>query len=162
MRSISVDLRLRIVAAVEDGQHSLRELAEFFNVNLSTIVRLLQRFRRTGSVQPKTHGGGAHPKLDAAAVARLLEAVRQLPDATLAELRDRLGIACSLMTIFRALRRHHITRKKKTTHAQERDTPRVQKQRRAFRKVMAKVAAEHLVFVDETGATTATQTRCFN
>ena len=59
------------------------------------------------------------------------------------------------MTIFRALRRHHITRKKKTTHAQERDTPRVQEQRRAFREKLANVAAEHLVFVDETGATTA-------
>jgi transposase len=155
MRPISIDLRLRIVAAVETDQHSLRELAEFFRVHLSTIVRLLQRFRRTGSVQPKAHGGGAHAKLDAGAVARLLEAVREQPDATLAELRDRLGIACSTMTIFRALRRHHITRKKKTTHAQERDTPRVQKQRRVFRKKMASVAAEHLVFVDETGATTA-------
>jgi transposase len=155
MRPISIDLRLRIVAAVETGQHSLRELAEFFSVHLSTIVRLLQRFRRTGSVQPKAHGGGAQAKLDAGAVARLLESVREQPDATLAELRDRLGIACSTMTIFRALRRHHITRKKKTTHAQERDTPRVQEQRRVFRKKMASVAAEHLVFVDETGATTA-------
>jgi transposase len=155
MRSISIDLRMRIVAAVEAGERSLRELAEFFSVDLSTIVRLLQRFRRTGSVQPKAHGGGARAKLDADAVARLLEAVRQQPDATLAELRSRVGVVCSIMTIFRALRRQHITRKKKTTHAQERDTPRVQKQRRVFRKKMANVAAEHLVFVDETGATTA-------
>ena len=155
MRPISIDLRTRIVAAVDGGQYSLRELAERFSVNLSTIVRLLQRFRSTGSVQPKSHGGGARSKLDAGAAARLLEAVRQQPDATLAELRSRVGVACSIMTIFRALRRHLITRKKKTQHAEERDTPRVQKQRRAFRKKMATVAPEHLVFVDETGATTA-------
>lgn len=155
MRPISIDLRIRIVAAVEAGEHSLSELAEFFSVDLSTIVRLLQRFRSTGSVEPKAHGGGARPKLDREAVARLLELVRQQPDATLAELRTRLGVACSIMTIFRVLRRHLITRKKKTQHAQERDTSRVQKQRRAFRKKLATVAPEHLVFVDETGATTA-------
>lgn len=119
MRPISFDLRTRIVSAVKAGEHSLRELAEFFGVDLSTIVRLLQRFRRTGSVQPKAHGGGAPPKLDADCVARLLEAVRQQPDATLAELRSRVGVVCSIMTIFRALRRQHITRKKKTTHAQD-------------------------------------------
>ena len=155
MRPIAVDLRIRIVAAVEAGEHSLSELAELFAVDLSTIVRLLQRFRSTGSVQPKAHGGGAHRKLDAKAVARLLELVRQQPDATLAELRSRLGVACSLMTICRVLRRHLITRKKKTQHAQERDTPRVQIQRRVFRRKMATVAPERLVFVDETGATTA-------
>ena len=155
MRPISIDLRIRIVAAVQAGEHSLRQLAGLFNVNLSTIVRLLQRFRLTGSVQPKAHGGGARSKLDAAAVARLLDAVRQQPDATLAELRDRVGAACSVMAIFRALQRHHITRKKKTTHAQERDTPRVRKQRRDFGNKMADVAAENLVFIDETGATTA-------
>jgi transposase len=155
MRPLSIDLRVRIVAAVEGGEHSLRELAELFSVDLSTIVRLLQRFRRTGSLQPKAHGGGARSKLDADTVSRLLELVRQQPDATLAELRSRLGVACSIMTIFRVLRRHLITRKKKTQHAEERDTPRVQKQRRAFRKKMATVAPEHLVFVDETGATTA-------
>lgn len=155
MRPISIDLRIRIVAAVEAGEHSLGELAELFSVDLSTIVRLLQRFRSTGSVQPKAHGGGARPKLDREAVTRLLELVRQQPDATLAELRTRLGVPCSIMTIFRVLRRHLITRKKKTQHARERDTSRVQKQRRAFRKKLATVAPEHLVFVDETGATTA-------
>lgn len=155
MRPISIDLRIRIVSAVQAGEYSLSELAELFAVDLSTIVRLLQRFRRTGSVQPKAHGGGARPKLDAEAASRLLELVRQQSDATLAELRSRLGIACSTMTIFRALRRHLITRKKKTIHALERDTPRVQKQRRVFRKKMATVAPERLVFVDETGTTTA-------
>ena len=152
MRSYSIDVRQRIVAAVEAGEHSLRALAELFCVDLSTIVRLLQRFRTTGSVQPKPHGGGPRPKLDAQATARLLELVRQQPDATLAELRDRLGVDCSIVTIFRTLTRKGITRKKKTRFA---DSPRVQEQRRAFCKEMAKVDADHVVFIDETGATTA-------
>jgi transposase len=154
MRAYSNDLRERIVAAVERGDHSLRQLALLFSVSLSCIVRLLQHLRRTGSVQPKPHAGVPTRKLDAAAEARLLKLVRAQPDATLAELRDRLGIPCCLMTIARALQRHQITRKKKTLHAQEQQSPRVQAQRRAFQKKLAAVDADHLVFVDEAGANT--------
>ena len=71
MRPYSTDLRERIVAAVDRGQHSLRQIAQLFCVNLSFLVRLLQRRRTTGSVQPEPHRGGPTPKLDAAAVQRL-------------------------------------------------------------------------------------------
>jgi transposase len=155
MRPLSSDLRERIVAAVLGQKYSLRQLAELFFVNLSTIVRLLQRYRTTGSVRPKPHAGGTERKLDAHAEARLLALVQEQPDATLAELRDRLGIPCSIMTIWRALQRHQITRKKKTYRADERDSPRVQQQRQEFQEKLAKVDPEHLVFIDETGATTA-------
>jgi transposase len=155
MRPYSIDLRERIVAAIDRGEHSLRQIARLFCVDLSFLVRLLQRRRATGSVQPKPHGGGPTPKLDAAAVARLHALVRQQPDATLTELRDRLGIPCHIATIARALHRHGITRKKKTLHAQERDRPDVQAHRVAFTAKLAAVGAEHLVFVDEFGTTTA-------
>jgi transposase len=155
MRAYSNDLRERIVAAVEQGEHSIRQIARLFSVSLSCIVRLLQHKRRTGSVQPKPHAGVPPRKLDAAAEARLLELVRAQPDATLAELRDRLGIPCCSMTIARALQRHRITRKKKTLHAQEQDSPRVQAHRQAFQETLAGVDLDHLVFVDESGANTA-------
>jgi transposase len=155
MKALSNDLRERLVAAVERGEHSIRQLAHLSSVSPSCIVRLLQHKRRTGSVQPKPHGGVPKRKLDAAAEARLLELVREQPDATLAELRERLGIPCCLMTIARALTRHKITRKKKTLHAREQESPRVQAQRKAFKKTLASVSPEHLVFVDETGANTA-------
>jgi transposase len=155
MRAYSNDLRERIVAAVERGEHSIRQIARLFSVSLSFVVRLLQRKRQTGSVQPKPHGGIPPRKLDAAAEARLLELVHAQPDATLAELRDRLGVRCSLMTIARALKRQRITRKKKTAHAQEQEDPRVQAQRKTFQKKLAAVDPDHLVFVDESGANTA-------
>jgi transposase len=155
MRAYSMDLRERIVAAIDRHEHSLRELAHLFSVSLSFLVRLLQRRRAAGSLQPKPHGGGPAPKLDAAAVRRLLALVRKQPDATLTELRDRLGIPCHIATIARVLRRHGITRKKKTLHAQQRDRPEVQAQRAVFTEKVAAVDPEHLVFIDEFGATTA-------
>jgi transposase len=155
MRAYSNDLRERIVVAAERGDYPLHELADLFSVSLSFLVRLLQRKRRTGSVRPEPHAGGPTPKLDAAAHTRLRALVRDQPDATLAELRERLGVPCSLMTIARALKRQRITRKKKTVHADERDSPDVQAKRAAFDQRMAAVDPAHLVFVDERGANTA-------
>ena len=155
MRPYSPDLRERIVAAVERGHHSLRELADLFLVSLSCIVRLLRRHRATGSFLPQPHAGGPHLLLDGNACQRLLALVREQPDATLAELRERLGVRCSLSTICRALQRHRISRKKKTLHAQQQDTPEVQARRAAFEERLATVDPAHLIFVDEMGATTA-------
>jgi len=155
MRAYSNDLRERIVLVVDRGEYSLRQLADLFAVSLSFLVRLLQRRRRTGSVQPEPHAGGPTPKLDADALQRLRELVRAQPDATRVERHDRLGVPCHLATLARALQRLHLPRKKKTTHAQERDRPDVQARRQVFEQIIATVAPEHPIFVDETGATTA-------
>jgi len=155
MRPYSTDLRERVVAAAECGELSIRQIVHLFAVSLSFVVRLLQRYRRTASLQPAPHAGGPTPKFDARTVERLLQLVADQPDATLAELRERLGVSCHLSTIARILKKHRITRKKKSHHAQERDTPRVQALRQAFDQKMAHVDPAHLVFVDETGATTA-------
>ncbi len=56
----SIDLRERMVAAIDRGEHSLRQISHLFSVNLSFLVRLRQRRRATGSVQPKPHGAGLY------------------------------------------------------------------------------------------------------
>lgn len=155
MRPYSADLRERIVAAIDRGEHSLRELARIFSVSLSFLVRLLYRRRHSGVIEPKPHAGGPKPRLHPQDVQRLLDLVHDQPDATLAQLRDRLGIPCSLSTLSRVLRRQGITRKKKSLHASERDSPRVQKLREEFDQSLAKVESNRLIFVDETGANTA-------
>jgi transposase len=57
MSPLSSDLRERILAAVDNNEGSHRQLARRFNVNLSTITRLLQLRRQTGSSTPR-HAGG--------------------------------------------------------------------------------------------------------
>lgn len=155
MNPYSMDLRERVAAAVDLHAGSQRQIARRFRVSLSFITRLLRTRRRTGSLAPKPHGGGHPPALDRAGRVRLRRLVRKQPDATLEELAGRVGVRCSRMAIFRTLRKLEITRKKKSLHAQERDTPRVRRKRRAFRKEVATLDPASLVFVDETGANTA-------
>lgn len=155
MKPLSNDLRERILAAVDRHEGSRRQLALRFAVNVSTVTRLLQLRRRTGSADPRPHAGGRTPTLDQGGLDRLRDLVREDPDATLEELRERLGLSGSLMIVWRGLKALGITRKKKTLHAAERDRPEVQEKRRAFRRKVKRIEAGRLVFVDETGVTTA-------
>jgi transposase len=155
MNAYSMDLRKRVAAAVDHHEGSLREIARRFRVSLSFVTRLLAARRRTRSLAPRPHGGGHPPALDRAALGRLRRLVRKQPDATLEELAGRVGVRCSRMAIFRALLKLRITLKKKSLHAQERDTPRVRRKRKAFRKRLEGLDPASLVFVDETGANTA-------
>src|SRR5206468_7570085 len=59
------------------------------------------------------------------------------------------------MIVCRALQKRGLPRKKKSPHASERDTPEVQTKRRSFRRKVVPIEAGRLVFVDETGVTTA-------
>ena len=155
MQAYSQDLRQRILDTAQHGEGSLRQIARRFLVSISFVTRLLHLHRSTGSLQPKPHGGGNPAVLGPEDLERLRELVRQQPDATLEELRQRLGALCSLMTISRALRKLGLPRKKKIPRASEQDRPEVQERRQEFCAELAGVDPRRLVFVDECGANTA-------
>src|SRR5512143_1290313 len=154
MKPYSMDLRQRIAAAIDHGDGSFRLIARQFRVSLSFLARLLRRRRQAGTLEPKPHGGGHPPALDYEGHEHLHELVRQHPDATLDELRQQLGVACSRSALARALEKLKLTRKKKTLHAQERDTPENRAKRQTFRTTIATFDPHRLVFVDETGTNT--------
>jgi transposase len=155
MQPLSNDLRERILKAVDNREGSRRKLAARFCVNVSTITRLLQLRRLTGSFDPRPHAGGVTPTLDQDALERLRKLVEETPDATLETLKQKLGVTGSKMIICRALQKLGLPLKKKSKHASERDTPEVQTKRRKFRKEIDPIEPRRLVFVDETGVTTA-------
>jgi transposase len=155
MATYSQDLRQRVIDCVERNEGSLRQIARRFLVSLSFVVRLRQLHRRTGSLDPKPPAGGRPAALGPQDLERLQELVRQQPDATLKELRQRLGLSCSLTAIWRALEKLRLSRKKKVLHADEQDRPEVQQKRQTFREELAGVDPHRLVFVDESGANTA-------
>jgi transposase len=155
MTPYSQDLRQRVLDTIQRGEGSSRQIARRFLVSVSFVTRLLKRYRSTSSLKPKPHGGGHPPALGPEDLERLRELIRQQPDATLEECRQRLGTSCSTMTISRALRKLGLPRKKKIPRAQEQDRPEVQEQRREFCEELAGTDPSRLVFVDECGANTA-------
>jgi transposase len=155
MRPYSTDLRERVAAAVDHREGSQRQIARRFRVSLSFVVRLLQRRRDAETLEPKPHGGGPPPVLGPDDHRRLDALIEAQPDATLEQLRQRGGFTCSLKTLWLALRQRGLTLKKKSLHADERDRPDVQTKRRSFRRRVKRIESERLVFVDETGVTTA-------
>jgi transposase len=112
MKTYSMDLRERVVAACDAREGTREQIAARFCVSVSWIRDLLRRRHLTGSIAPKPHGGGRAPAFDAPAAERLRQAVRADNDATLAELAAVAGIACRPSVVHRALQRLGITRKK--------------------------------------------------
>ena len=111
MRAYSDDLRLRVLAACDDGMGTA-EAAETFTVSPAWVRRVKQRRRDGGEVSPRVPARrGPAPRLAAHADA-LAACVRAAPGVTAAEVRDRLGLGVSVVTVWRALRRLGLTHKK--------------------------------------------------
>jgi putative transposase len=112
-RPLSKDLRERIVKAVESGT-SRNAAAKRFAVSVSAVIKLMQRWHRTGSVEPGQMGGWKDY-----ALARHEDLVRTLikasPDITLEELGaalGRKGISVGRSSIGRFLIARKLTLKK--------------------------------------------------
>lgn len=112
MKAYSMDLRERVFADCDTGME-VRQVAVKYRVSESWIRRLKQRRRESGEVAPRPAGHAAEPKW-LAHRERLEELVREQPDVTLPELRERLGIDISVQTLSRALRALQLTFKKKS------------------------------------------------
>src|SRR5215467_1338729 len=110
----SDDLRERAVAAIESG-HTREEVAELYNLALSTIGGFIRRKRETGSVSPAKFGG--HKTFALAPHTDLVKKlVAEQPDSTLAELKARLAKEkVSQSALFRFLRHLKLPFKKRVS-----------------------------------------------
>lgn len=152
MRSYPIELRERVVKAVEQREGSIEAVAKTFSVGTTFIYKMLRQKEESGSLRPKPHGGGFAPLIDEPELKELRQLVEQQPDATLEELRDQLRqraqVDASLPMVCRALQKLGLPRKKKRFFAQERNA----KKRRAFRRKVQQLEPEEFVFIDEMGA----------
>ncbi|NIA06404.1 MAG: hypothetical protein GWP14_02000 [Actinobacteria bacterium] len=109
-KAYSTDLRLRVLADYDNGVR-LVNLADRYRVSERWLYKLLRQRKETRCIEPRRGRTGPKPKL-AAHENRLRELIDAVPDATLEELKQKLGLGVSITTLWRALRDLGVTLKK--------------------------------------------------
>ena len=112
-KTLSLDLRERILAAYDRGEGTRVEIAARYNVSLGMVKKLLQQRRRTGDIGARHCYSGAKPKLTLAHQKLLQELVHNHPDLTLEQLRDAVGVSCTPQAVHYALIRLDLPLKKR-------------------------------------------------
>jgi transposase len=113
-RPYSEDLRERIVRAVETGM-SRNKVAKQFDVSISCVVKLMQRWNRQGTVKADRLGGWRKPVLGPHEE-RIRSLVAAHRDITLKELCEALalaGVVTKRSTLADFLKRLGLNRKKR-------------------------------------------------
>lgn len=113
MRTLSLDLRERILAAYDRQEGTRLEVAGRFRVSLGMVKKLLQQRRRTGSIAARHHLAGRKPVILEAHRRQLRTLLDRKPDLTLQELRAATALNCTLPAIHYALEKLGLTYKKR-------------------------------------------------
>lgn len=115
-RYLSDDLRVRVIRAIEGGL-SRRAAAARFGVGVSSAIRWMSAYLEEGRATAKPQGGDQRSGRIEAQRDFLMQAVYEIPDITLAELRARLiaeeGETFAISTIHQFFRRHGVSYKKR-------------------------------------------------
>ena len=155
-KALSLDLRVRVLAAVAEGA-SHRAAAARFGVSAASVSRWRRRAQAQGDPRPRALGGDRRSGHIETHRDLILAALADTPDITIEELRRLLagrGLGFGYGTIQRFLVRHRMTRKKKTGHASEQDRADVLERRQAWIDSRDNLDPARLVFIDETWAKT--------
>lgn len=113
MRTLSLDLRERIVASYDRQEGTRERIAARYRVSLGMVKKLLQQRRRTGDIGPRHHRSGRRPTIVDTHHRQMRMLLGRQPDLTLKELRQAVGLDCTLPAIHYALKKLGLTYKKR-------------------------------------------------
>lgn len=125
-KAYSNDLRRKILEAYERGSWSLEKLAEQFRVSYGYTKKIRKHQLRTGEMEGPLYRAGRRRRVTPEVEAQLGEWVHQQPDATLAELQQRLenssGLHVSIGRLWLAMKHLELGLKKNTSRPGTRHT----------------------------------------
>jgi transposase len=113
VKTLSLDLRERIVASYDNLEGTRQEIADRYRVSLGMVKKLLQQRRRTGEIGARHAYSGRKPLIVQAHENQMRTLLAQKADMTLKELRAALDLDCSLPAIHYALSEMGLTYKKR-------------------------------------------------
>ncbi|HEX7516464.1 MAG TPA: hypothetical protein VF345_04175 [Chthoniobacterales bacterium] len=123
MRTLSLDLRERILASYDNTDGTRDQIATRYRVSLGMVKKLLQQRRRTGDIASLHHRSGRKALIVAAHHRQMRALLSRKPDLTLKELRAALELECSLPAIHYALVALGLTYKKRHSALANRTGP---------------------------------------
>ncbi len=112
-RTISLDLRERILGAYDEGKATRDQVARRFRVSLGMVKKLIQQRRHSGDIRARHHLAGRKPLIEAAHQEKMGLLLKQKPDLSLRELREALGLKCSVQAIHVVLTKMEMTLEKR-------------------------------------------------
>ncbi len=124
-KALSIDLRVRVLAAVTAGA-THREAGARFGVSAASVSRWRNREREQGEARPKALGGDRRSGRIEAHRQVVMASLGPENDASIEEVRRSLaeqGLAFGFGTIQRFFKRHAITRKKRPRMPRNRTGP---------------------------------------
>lgn len=113
MRTLSLDLRERILSSYDNGEGTRDQIAHRFRVSLGMVKKLLQQRRRTGDIGPRHRFAGRKPMIVGVHRSQMRALLAKKNDLTLKELREATGLQCSLQAIHVVLGKMGLTYKKR-------------------------------------------------
>src|SRR5216683_4985202 len=123
MRTLSMDLRERILASYDNEEGTRPEIAHRFRVSLGMVKKLLQQRRSTGDIAPRYRVCGRKPMIVANHRSQMRSLLTRKNDLTLKELREAMGLQCSLQAIHVVLGKMGLTYKKRHSAPASRTVP---------------------------------------
>ena len=103
MRTLSLDLRERIVAAYDGQQGTREEVAQRFGVSVGMVKKLLQQRRRTNELVHRHRYSGRKARILPEYREGLLALVAAQPDLTLAQIKEKLSMTFTVPAVHQAL-----------------------------------------------------------
>jgi transposase len=113
MRTISLDLRERILTSYDNDEGTREQVAGRYRVSVGMVKKLLQQRRRTGDIAPRHRFSGSKPRILPSHQAQMRALLEHKPDLTLPELRAATALDCTLPAIHYVLKKMGLTYKKR-------------------------------------------------
>ena len=113
MRTLSLDLRERILASYDHREGTRDQIAHRYGVSLGMVKKLLQQRRRTGDIAARHRFSGRKPMILPTHQGQMRRLLARKPDLTLKELRAAVELPCSLPAIHYVLQKMGLTYKKR-------------------------------------------------
>lgn len=113
MKTLSLDLRERILSTYDKEEGTREQVARRFRVSLGMVKKLIQQRRHTGEIGSRRHLCGRKPRILESHRSQMRAILKKKPDITLKELRKAVALDCTLPAIHYVLIDMGLTYKKR-------------------------------------------------